>query len=155
MAKEIERKFLVTDDSFISEATAARHIVQAYISTDPRAIVRVRIKDSEAFLTVKGLTEGCTRDEWEYPIPADEARQMIDRVTSGTVIAKTRYIVESGGRIWEVDRFEGDLEGLTVAEVELPSEDTPLSLPSWAGREVTGDPRYYNSSLAVRNDGSV
>lgn len=156
MAKEIERKFLVTDDSFITEAVASLHIVQAYISTDPKATVRVRVKGDEAFLTVKGMTEGCVRDEWEYPIPVDDARQMIERVAAPGKIVKTRYIVPVGNLTWEVDRFEESLDGLTIAEVELPSEDTQLTdLPAWAGREVTGDPQYYNSSLAIKAGGSV
>ena len=147
MAKEIERKYLVTDTSYREDAVEKRHIVQAYLNRDPKATVRIRITDDGAYLTIKGKNNGAVRDEWEYAIPVCDARDMIERCATGRVIAKTRYIVPFDGRIWEVDEFGGELEGLTVAEIELPDADALFSLPKFIGNEVTGDPRYYNSSL--------
>lgn len=147
MAKEIERKFLVVDDSYRSMAVGRRHIVQAYLNRDPKATVRVRISDGQAWLTIKGVNSEAVRDEWEYQIPADDARQMIERCSSGRIIEKTRWLVDFEGYRWEVDCFEGSLAGLTVAEVELPSADAVVILPAFVGEEVTGNPDYYNSSL--------
>lgn len=151
MAKEIERKFLVKDRSYREMAVRSHHIVQGYISTRPEGTVRVRIKDEQAYLTVKGLTVGATRDEWEYGITTADARAMLERCTEGNVIDKTRYIVNHDGRTWEVDEFNGALSGLVVAEIELPSEDTAISLPAFVGNEITDDPRYYNSALSQRS----
>lgn len=148
MAKEIERKFLVKNTSFVEMASDVVHIRQAYLSRKPESTVRVRLWGDKAFLTVKGITAGATRDEWEYPIPVVDANDMIARITDGTVIDKTRYIVDYAGMRWEVDEFHGVHEGLIVAEVELRSETQPITLPPFVGEEVTGDPRYYNSNLA-------
>lgn len=147
MAKEIERKFLVKDDSYKAMAKTLLRIKQGYLSRKIEATVRVRIIGGSGFLTVKGANEGATRDEWEYPIPAVDAIEMLNRCAEPPVIDKTRYKVDFDGLVWEVDEFHGDLEGLIVAEVELPSEDHDISLPPFIGREVTGDPRYYNSAL--------
>ena len=147
MAKEIERKFLVIDKSYREMSVTGRSIVQAYLNRDPKATVRVRITDDKAFLTIKGKNDGATRDEWEYPIPVSDARDMIARCASGRIIEKKRFVVPFEGYDWEIDEFGGELEGLTVAEIELPAEDTEFSLPPFVGDEVTGDPRYYNSSL--------
>lgn len=147
MAKEIERKYLVTDTSYRQMAVCERYIVQAYLNRDPKATVRVRICGDSAWLTVKGKNNGAVRDEWEYPIPVDDARAMIARCADGRIIEKRRYVVPFDGRQWEVDEFAGDLEGLTVAEIELPDASATFDLPPFVGEEVTGDPRYYNSSL--------
>lgn len=150
MSKETEYKFLVKDESYKTMATARERIEQGYVSRRKEGTVRVRIRGEEGFLTIKGANRGATRDEWEYRVPAAEAREMIERVCQEGTIKKTRWIVPYGGYIWEVDEFHGRHEGLTVAEVELPSPDTPLSaveLPPFAGENVTGDPRYYNSNL--------
>lgn len=147
MAKETEQKFLVTDDSYKIMATSTRDIAQGYLSMRREATVRVRIADGQGYLTVKGITSGATRDEWEYAIPASDAREMM-RICEGTVIEKTRYLVPFGGHTWEVDEFHGAYEGLTVAEVELASENEQVALPPFVGREVTGDPQYYNSVMA-------
>ena len=147
MAKEIERKFLVIDKSYREMAVTGRSIVQAYLNRDPKATVRVRITDDKAFLTIKGKNDGATRDEWEYPIPVSDARDMIARCASGRIIEKKRFVVPFEGYDWEIDEFGGELEGLTVTEIELPAEDAEFSLPPFVGDEVTGDPRYYNSSL--------
>lgn len=146
MAKEIERKFLVTGDyqPYIGES---HQICQGYLNTDPDRTVRVRILDNQGFLTVKTRNEGCVRNEWEYSIPVEDARMMLDACAAK--IEKTRHIIESdNGLKWEVDVFGGRNSGLVVAEIELPSPDTPFDRPAWLGNEVTGDSRYYNSSLA-------
>lgn len=145
MALEIERKYLVTDASYQAMADSSSLIEQAYLNRDPAATVRVRICGDKAWLTVKGLNDGPVRHEWEYPVPVDDAAEMIRQCSSGPVLIKTRWRV---GR-WEVDQYHGALEGLTVAEIELSSADETIELPPFIGREVTGDARYYNSVLAV------
>ena len=148
MAKEIERKFLVKNTSFVEMASDVVRIRQAYLSRRPESTVRVRLWGDRAFLTVKGVTNGVTRDEWEYAIPVADACDMIARLADGSVIDKTRYIVGYAGLVWEIDEFHGAHSGLIVAEVELHSEDQMVELPPFIGAEVTGDPRYYNSNLA-------
>lgn len=125
------------------------HLVQAYISHRHDGIVRVRIhNDMEARLTVKGRTTGIERHEWEYEIPVADAKEMIARgVTEGGCIDKTRHIVKYNGATWEIDEFHGRHEGLVVAEIELPEADYPLDIPPFIGREVSHDPRYFNSTL--------
>lgn len=147
MAKEIERKFLVKNSSFMDISDSRRDIKQGYISRRPEGTVRVRICGDKAFLTVKGRNKGAVRDEWEYQVPVEDAMQMLARCTEGNVIEKTRYIVPFGGLKWEIDVFHGAHEGLVVAEIELPAPDTPFTQPPFIGREVTGDQRYYNSNL--------
>lgn len=147
--KEIERKYLVRDMSFREMATERRHIEQGYLSRKPEATVRVRIADDKAYITVKGRNEGAVRDEWEYQIPVDDARLMLERCSEGAAIAKTRYVVPYAGFTWEVDVFEGALQGLIVAEIELPDADAVFAVPPFVGDEVTGDPRYFNSNLTT------
>ena len=147
MAKEIERKFLVENANFEAFSTRSYEITQGYLSRRVDATVRVRIRDDKAFLTVKGRNQGIVRDEWEYEIPVSDARDMLDRCAEGAVLSKTRHIVPFEGHVWEVDVFHGSHEGLVVAEVELPSDDAEFPLPSFVGKEVTGDPRYYNSNM--------
>lgn len=147
MAKEIERKFLVKDSSYRHMASSSSHIEQGYLSRDPEATVRVRVRDDRAFLTVKGRNHGMVRDEWEYPIPVGDARIMLRRCARGSILQKRRYLVPFEGFTWEVDEFGGDHAGLVVAEVELPSADTVAPLPPFVGEEVTGDHHYYNSNL--------
>lgn len=146
MAKEIERKFLVANDTFFSMASRSVDIEQGYLCTDPDSTVRVRIKGDEAFITVKSRNQGATRNEWEYPIPVSDACEMMECCRG--VIKKKRFLVPYDGLVWEVDVFGGRHSGLVVAEVEIESEDVRLSLPPFVGEEVTGDPRYYNSVLA-------
>lgn len=146
MAREIERKFLVVDNSFQAIATSVRHIAQGYLSTDPDRTVRVRIADNQAFITIKSRNVGCVRGEWEYPIPVEDAHQLM-ALCVGTPIIKTRHLVPYKGYVWEVDVFEGAHAGLIVAEVELPNATSEPPLPPFVGREVTGDPAYYNSQL--------
>lgn len=149
MGVEIERKFLVRDRHFL-EGLQGERLVQAYLSHDPRATVRVRIHDQDAWLTVKGKNHGAVRSEFEYPIPASDARAMIDEMCPSGVIDKTRYRLPQGELTWEVDVFHGDNQGLIVAELELTRQDQAFSRPAWLGDEVTADPRYFNSSLSRR-----
>ena len=147
MGLEIERKFLVAGD-FKPFANKATRIIQGYLSSVPERTVRVRIKDDKGFLTVKGTSSksGTTRFEWEKEIPVGEAQELIAICESG-VIDKTRYIVEAGRHIYEIDEFHGDNQGLIVAEIELASEDETFAKPQWLGKEVTGDTRFYNSMM--------
>lgn len=147
MPQEIERKFLVTGE-YKSQAYAQSRIVQGYISSARGRTVRVRIRDGRGFLTIKGASNesGTSRYELEKEIPLDEARELLKLCEPG-IIDKTRYLVRSGQHTFEVDEFYGENEGLTVAEVELSSEDEPFVKPAFVGREVTGDARYYNSQL--------
>ena len=150
MAKEIERKYLVTDDSYRSLAASRAEISQGYISAEPDHTVRVRISGSRGFITVKTRNIGAVRNEWEYEIPLADARAMLAAACS-SVLSKTRYIVPAtDGLRWEVEEFHGCLDGLVVAEIELPREDYPVDSPAFIGREVTGDTRYYNSNLAAQ-----
>lgn len=144
---EIEHKFLVSGP-YKHLATDISHIVQGYLSDDPERTVRIRIRDDEAFITIKGpsSSDGLSRLEWEQPIPLDQARQLLTLCLPGT-IDKHRHIVPYEGHRWEVDEFHGHLEGLTLAELEVPSADTKFAIPPFLGPEVTGDPRYYNSQL--------
>jgi adenylate cyclase len=146
MGIEIERKFLVTGDGW-RQGTGLAY-AQGYLNRDPQRTVRVRIAGGKAFLTVKGASKGATRAEFEYAIPVDDAAQLLE-LSDGPVVRKVRRVIEHAGSTWEVDEFEGDNAGLVLAEVELESEGQAYSKPEWLGREVTGDPRYYNSSLAA------
>lgn len=146
MAIEIERKFLVVGDAYREAAVRILHIEQGYLSRDPERTVRVRVRDDKGFLTVKGVTDGATREEYEYEVPVDDARRMLRLALPG-VIAKTRYIVDYAGHRWEIDEFHGDRAPLVVAEIELESEDAEFNLPPYIGEEVTGNPRYYNSNM--------
>jgi len=147
MAQEIERKYLVGNDSYKPMVVTSRHIVQAYLSTSPDATVRLRIIDTAAYITVKSRTHGCRRGEWEYEIPVEDAREMIERCNLSEIIEKTRHYVDFDGHTWEIDEFGGRLNGLIVAEIELQSADEHFTLPPFIGMEVTDDSRYYNSML--------
>lgn len=149
MGREIERKFLVTGDSWRNNAQE-ESCCQGYICLGKGPTVRVRIIGGRAFLTVKGESRGIVRNEYEYSIPVPDAQEMLDHVCEKPFIEKKRYTVKYKGMIWEVDEFFGENEGLIVAEVELENEDQLFPLPGWVGKEVTGDPRFYNVSL-VRN----
>ena len=150
MATEIERKFLVQSDAWRSAADAGTRIWQGYLNRDKHRTVRVRVMGEKAFLTIKGLTHGATRAEFEYEIPVSDATALRD-LCDGPVIDKTRYRIpaESGKLVWEVDEFAGDNQGLIVAEIELESEAEAFALPAWIGQEVTHDIRYYNANLAA------
>ena len=146
MAKEIERKFLVVGDGWraLADGVAYR---QGYLSTVKERTVRVRTIGDTGYLTIKGVTVGATRSEFEYPIPAIDANEMLDDLCEKPIIEKNRYKIPVGDVTWEVDEFFGVNNGLIVAEVELQSEDQSFSKPDWIGAEVTGDPRYFNANL--------
>ncbi|MGM9826931.1 MAG: CYTH domain-containing protein [Muribaculaceae bacterium] len=146
MAIEIERKFLVANTDYKAMASHSEPICQGYLSVDPDRTVRVRIKGEHGFLTVKSRTHGLTRGEWEYEIPVGDARELL--ALCPNPLEKRRWYVEYEGHVWEVDEFGGSHAGLCVAEVELQSADETVTVPGFIGREVTGDPRYYNSSLS-------
>lgn len=154
MAYEIEHKYLVVNTRYLSMAQSSRSICQGYLSRNPDCVVRVRIADDKGFITVKGRnfsdnaddTKQATRKEFEYNVPLEDAREML-KLCEGNCIAKTRYIVPFEGYIWEVDEFHGSREGLTIAEIELTSSDEKYPLPPFVGKEVTGNPEYYNSNL--------
>lgn len=147
MPYEIERKFLVKDESWRDRARDPMRIRQGYIVAGARASVRVRISGGRAWLNLKSATVGVSREEFDYEIPASDAQQLIDTLCVRPLIEKTRYFVDHAGHCWEVDVFEGDNAGLVVAEIELDSEDEPFELPPWAGMEVSRDRRYYNAAL--------
>ena len=144
---EIERKFLVTGD-YKSAAKSRYHIVQGYLCRDPQRTVRVRIRDDRGFITIKGVgtDDGTSRFEWEKEIPQNEARTLLNLCLPG-IIDKTRYLVDVDGHTFEVDEFHGKQQGLTLAEIELNSPDEAFTKPAWLGREVTGEPQYYNSNM--------
>ncbi|MBW1994277.1 MAG: CYTH domain-containing protein, partial [Deltaproteobacteria bacterium] len=143
---EIERKFLVKDESFRSLAKGARYR-QGYLNSAKERVVRVRTIDDEGFLTIKGITVRATRIEYEYKIPVEEAEVMLSELCEKPLIEKNRYKIIYEGLTWEVDEFFGDNQGLILAEVELKSEDQKFKKPEWIGEEVTGDPKYFNSNL--------
>jgi adenylate cyclase len=147
VAQEIERKFLVRNDSWKTGLQGVS-CCQAYLATDERVTVRVRILGDAGYLTIKGKSVGLARDEFEYPIPLADARVMLETLSSGGIVDKIRYTVEAHGMLWDVDEFLGANSGLVLAEVELDDEGQEIVLPEWAGEEVTGDARYYNSRLA-------
>jgi adenylate cyclase len=146
MPKEIERKFLVVGDAWrkLAEGTLYR---QGYLNSIKERTVRVRTVGAKGFLTVKGITVGATRVEYEYEIPSQDADAMLDGLCEKPIIEKKRYKISHGGLRWEVDEFFGENAGLIVAEVELISEDQVFEKPAWVGAEVTADPRYFNSNL--------
>ena len=148
MALEIERKFLVLDDSYKHEAFSNCHIRQGYICSERGRTVRIRIRDEHAYITIKGpsLNGGLSRYEFEQEIPFVDGENLMSLCDPG-IIDKTRWLVKSGRHTFEVDEFHGDNDGLVVAEVELASEDEPYEKPAFIGQEVTGDRRYYNSQL--------
>ena len=148
MAKEIERKFLVTNDSYKAMAFTHQKVKQGYISSARGKTVRVRIMDNKGFLTIKGPSDdkGLGRYEWEKEIPVNEAEELM-RLCEPGMIDKTRHLVKSGKHIVEVDEFHGDNEGLVVAEIELAYEEEPYERPDFLGDEVTGDTKFYNSFL--------
>lgn len=146
---EIERKFLVKDNSFKAAAFTQNHIAQGYLSSVPERTVRVRIKGNKGYLTIKGVSNdtGMSRFEWEKEIPVTEAKELLLLCEKG-VIDKTRFEIKRGNHVFEVDEFYGENEGLIVAEIELGSEMEPFETPAWLGAEVTNDIRYYNAYLS-------
>ena len=146
MGKEVERKFLLKGGGWRRLAKGVLYC-QGYLSTVNERIVRVRAIGEEGFLTIKGVAAGATRSEYEYKIPVADAIEMLSNLCEKPLIEKNRYKIKAGPVTWEVDEFLGDNRDLIVAEVELRDEKQAVDLPTWIGREVTGEPRYYNSNL--------
>lgn len=146
MGKEIERKFLIKGDAWRSLAKGTFYR-QGYLNSAKERTVRIRTIDDKAFLTIKGLTVGATRSEYEYEIPPADCNAMLDVLAEKPLIEKKRYKVPFEGLTWEIDEFFGDNAGLIMAEVELKSEAQAFKRPEWVGEEVTADPRYFNSNL--------
>ena len=149
MGREIERKFLVKDDSWRAAVESSAVFRQGYLAVDNGTTVRVRTDGAEVWLTIKGPAEGLTRAEFEYRLPVTEAEALIG-LCRGRVVEKTRHKVRSGGHVWEIDEFTGANAGLVLAEVELQQADEEVAMPPWVGREVSGDRRFDNASLSVR-----
>lgn len=151
MSIEIERKFLVKDESFKKEAHHRSYIKQGFLNSNKERVVRVRINDEKGFITVKGKSNatGTSRFEWEKEITKAEANDLMNLCEKG-IIEKYRYLVKSGNHIFEVDDFLGDNLGLVIAEVELSSENEKYVSPIWLGEEVTGKEEYYNSNLSKK-----
>jgi adenylate cyclase len=148
MAIEIERKFLVRDDSWRAEADGGLFYSQAYLSTDPQRCVRVRTAGQRAWLNVKSAVSPLRRLEYEYEIPLSDARELLHSVCPQPAVEKTRYHVAHQGHVWELDVFAGANAGLVVAELELADEQEQFARPAWLGEEVSDDPRYFNMNLA-------
>jgi CYTH domain-containing protein len=149
LGKEIERKFLVTGEPWKNLSPGTRYR-QGYLSSQPERSVRVRSDGRSGKLTIKGITRGASRDEFEYEIPLQDAEYLLDQLCERPLIEKVRHKITVSGRTWEVDVFEGDNAGLVVAEIELEDEGQTFELPTWVSREVTDDVRYFNANL-VRN----
>ena len=149
---EIERKFLVKSDAYKEEATSIKRIVQGFLNTHPNRTVRVRIKGNNGFLTIKGISNeaGTSRFEWEQEIEVSEAEALL-KICEETIIEKTRYEIPIGAHMFEVDEFQGENEGLVIAEIELENENDPFERPIWLGEEVTGQLKYYNSLLSKKS----
>lgn len=146
MAFEIERKFLVSNSLYKDLAFKCVEIRQGYLNRIPERTVRIRTLDDRGYLTVKGKNNGATRLEFEYEIPFEDAEAML-KMCELPLVEKSRYVVEFQGLVWEVDEFHGTREGLVVAEVELPEENFCFDKPPFVGKDVTGEPAYYNSNL--------
>lgn len=146
MGVEIERKFLVASDDWRTLGAPVL-LRQGYLCAEPERTVRVRIEGAKGVLTIKSKSVGASRGEWEYPVPLEEATELLDRLCQRPLVEKYRRRIVHAGFTWEVDEFLGDNAGLVVAEIELPSEDAQFDRPGWIGQEVTDDKRYYNSNL--------
>ena len=148
MKVEIERKFLVKNQDWEKLIVEKHSIQQGYLNTDKSCNVRVRIMNTMAFLTIKGKRVNTVRPEFEYEIPLNDAESIL-KLSKNSIIKKTRYTVNHKGQIWEIDQFEGDNQGLVIAEIELKQKDEAISLPNWIGTEISNDDRFYNLSLSV------
>lgn len=149
MGKEIERKYLLDHEKWQQvEKPAGELYRQGYLLTDPQKTIRVRATPSRGFITIKGITVGATRSEYEYEIPLSEAGELLDNFAAA-VLSKIRYKIAYKDKIWEVDEFLEDNAGLIVAEIELESEEEAFEIPEWIGKEVTGEKKYYNANLTI------
>ena len=146
---EIERKFLVKNLNYKSESFEKKYIKQGYLNSDKNRTVRIRVSNNTGFITIKGKSNknGTSRFEWEKEIPVTEAEELL-LLCEPTIIEKTRYLIKVGYHTFEVDEFAGDNSGLVVAEIELNAEDEVFEKPDWLSKEVTGDLKYYNSSIS-------
>lgn len=149
MGIERERKYLVLSDAWRAETTGSAKCRQGYLTTGPPVAVRVRIMDNTATLNLKRATTSVVRDEYEYAIPLSEAHELIENLSQGRIVEKTRHFVKYQGLDWEIDEFEGDNVGLIVAEVELDDEHQHVPMPPWVGDEVSSNPKYLNASLST------
>ena len=147
MGIEIERKFLIINDAWRKDADNGIHMTQAYMGSNEKSSIRIRINGESANLNIKSKTLGIQRSEYEYPIPVEEAKEMLESLCVKPYIEKTRFHVLHESHQWEIDVFAGDNEGLIVAELELQSIDESFTLPGWVGDDVSDDPRYYNICL--------
>jgi adenylate cyclase len=147
MSTEIERKFLLENDSWRKDADEGLYMVQGYMGSNEKSSIRIRINGDTANLNIKSKTIGIQRSEYDYPIPIDEAKEILESLCDKPFIEKTRFHVMHDGHEWEIDVFAGDNEGLIVAELELDSVDENFTLPDWVGEDVSEDPRYYNICL--------
>ncbi|MEI7795503.1 MAG: CYTH domain-containing protein [Methylococcaceae bacterium] len=148
MAQEIEHKFLLANDDWREHVSHSVIYKQGYLSSQPTSSIRVRISDSEAWLNIKSATIGTQRSEYEYEIPLADAHEILNNLCLKPVIEKTRHFVTHENHVWEIDEFDGENEGLIVAEIELDAVGESFSKPDWIGAEVTQDVRYYNNNLA-------
>ncbi len=148
MSKEIERKFLVDFDEWLSVKAKEILVRQGYLTDSIKPTIRVRVAGNKGYLTIKGKVSGITRDEFEYEIPYNDADYMLKNFCNKSIIEKFRSEIDVDGYLWQVDRFIGENEGLIVAEIELQYEEQLIKIPKWITKEVTGDQRYYNSNLA-------
>jgi adenylate cyclase len=146
MGIEIERKFVVVGDAWRSSARSVR-IVQGYMTQDTHRVVRIRTMDDRGSLTLKGISRGAARTEFEYEIPAQDAHRLLNELCLKPLIEKTRYYVPYSGMVWEVDEFHAPQPGLILAEIEIPSVDFEIERPDWVGDEVTGNPMFYNHNM--------
>lgn len=149
MAKEIERKFLVVDESWRSGVQRRERFEQGYLAITADCAVRVRIAGGEAALNIKNATLDIERYEYEYPVPLTDAREMLTLLCAGRSLSKIRHWVSHEGDLWEVDVFEGANRGLVLAELEIRHREQRFAIPGWVGEDVSGNPRYLNSYLAV------
>ena len=147
MPTEIERKFLLKNDRWREQVSRQQPIAQGYLANTERGSVRARLIGNQAFLSIKSMTLGVSRAEFEYPIPVADAEYILHHLCLRPIIEKTRYYVEQDRHLWEIDVFEGDNAGLVVAEIELTAADEAFHKPDWLGVEVSDDPRYYNVKL--------
>ncbi len=150
MATEIERKFLVEGDAWREDAMRSEPMIQGYLASSSDGTVRVRLEGATAHINIKSAGLDIERREYEYVIPVDDAREILDSLCGGRVVRKTRHYCPAGAHTFEIDVFEGANQGLVVAEVELSSRDEDFERPSWLGEEVSGDARYLNNNLATR-----
>lgn len=149
MGVEIERKYLVNKNTWDEVIKDNRHFIkQGYILNNPDKIIRIRLTDDKGYINIKGLSTGASRPEFEYQIPEEDAKELLANFcASGTTKIRNKVLYK--GKLWEVDEFLEDNEGLIIAEIELTSDDEPFDLPEWIAKEVTGEEKYYNSNLSV------